>query len=412
MDSASPQLAAFELHLRELELPESPPDTADFAGPLLNEMNGMDGTDSLAGELDQLLLDSAALTEGFVRLPGAPGVRVIPLFDASSWPIPIPEPELVAELQDEARPDPELAAPWELKESRPAIVALIPQADPLRTAIAAAITLPPLLTATPALASAEPEVQRPRASPASQPEAVEPAAPTQPAAVEPASPTPPPEVAETTPSEPAPPEPTPPESIISPEPAAEFEVDPTPAPSTQGVPETLWQAMKDNDVKLMLPSGSRRGRLAAVDGPEVVFIDAESGGRLYSIPKAQVMELRGIVNNNNGGRANGRPYGVPDPNLPSGTGFLAGGIIATSIGTPFLLSAAGVGLACGASCTSITLPLLVPAVLGLGAGIPMMVVGVRRKKAWNRSKIETARLSPSFGRTRHGSWTGSVSLRF
>ena len=404
MESPSPQLAAFELHLRELDLPESPADTADFSRPIVDPSREFDAD----GDIDQLILDSAALTAGFLRLPSAPECRLIPLFDASTWPIPIPEPEI--ERADggapPAKPD---ASPWDIGESRQTVVSVLPRHDHLRTAIAAAITLPLILTATPALATSAPEVQRPTATAAPQPEpAAEPAQPL------PAEPEPP--VVEAPPLEPVPaaepepaPEPTPPEAFVAPSPAAtEFEGHAA-APG-QGVPETLWQAMKGLEVKLMLPSGSRRGRLAAVDGPEVVFIDQASGGRLYSIPKVQVMELRGVVSSGMT-RASGRPYGVPDPALPTGGGLLAGGIVATSIGTPFLISAAVFGIACP-SCSSVTLPLLIPAVLGLGAGIPMLVFGTRRRKAWNASKVETARLTPSFGGNRNGGWTGSLTLRF
>jgi len=412
MESASPQLAAFELHLRELELPESPADTADFSRSLSPpELGDASHGQDDDRDLDQLLLDSAALTEGFLRIPHVPECRLIPLFEASSWPIPTPEverddPDALLPATDAER----RATSWDIEETRPVVIAVIPRHEHLRAAIAAAITLPLLLSATPTFA-AEPDVQRPQTL-APQPETTAPPTePAQPPTVE----APPLEPVAAPAPAPAPaPEPMPPESLVAPAPApSDLDVAATPSAPSQGVPETLWQAMKGMEVKLMLPTGSRRGRLAAVDGPEVVFVDHENGGRLYSIPKVQVMELRGVITSGMNGMntGTGRPYGIPDPNLPSGTGLIAGGVVATSIGSPFLLSAAVIGIICP-SCTSVTLPLLIPAVIGLGSGIPLLIYGKRRRKAWNQSKIQTARLTPSFGGTRHGGWTGSLTFRF
>ncbi|MEZ4380661.1 MAG: hypothetical protein R3A79_04910 [Nannocystaceae bacterium] len=380
-------LVAFDLRFRELELPAAAADVADFARPLAGLARAGDGLDLDDEGMDRLLLESAALAEGMVPLPQAPEARMIPLFDADVRPIPIPEPALV-----DAPADAPATAAWALESRRPALVAAVPRrADRRRCVVVAAVSLPLLLLASPASAG-EPEVQRPTtAEPAPKParEATPPLEP-MPATVE------------------APPQP---EALPMPEAPPQVEAPQTLAegatPSV-GVSEAHWQAMRGEEVKLMLPQGPRQGRLVAVDGPEVIFVDYEGDGRLYSVPKAQVMELRGVVKQAfAAGRE--RPYGVPDPTLPTGNGLIAGGSVATAIGGPFFLSAVVITGLCP-SCVSLTLPLFLPGIIGLGAGIPMLVKGVRRKRAWRQSAI-ASRLRPSFGGARQG-WTGSLTFRF
>ncbi len=404
MESSSHHLAAFELRLQELELPHGPAEITDFCRPIKPRAAAQD--DNV--DLSQLLLDSAALAEGLTMLPRRPQTQVIPLFDEIVLPLPMPEPELLSTQlsKDEAK-----TAAWHIEASRSARIAWIPRAHDLREGLLAVAALPVLLLGTPALANnAEPAVQRPKTvQPAAEPvqpaQPATPALPLEPTPVEPApvqsaqpaqpaQPTQPPALTETPQQNPeiAPTPPTPPAEI-------------TEAPG-RGVPESMWQAMKGLRVKLIMPQGVRSGRLAAVDGPTIVFIDSD-GGRLYSVPKLQVMELRGIVEN----PTSARPIGTPDPNLPSGTGLIFGGTVATVIGTPFFISAVVIGAFCP-SCYTITLPLLAPGLIGLGGGIPMLVFGARRRKAWNKSKYnDVARLSPSFSGTRQG-WTGSLTLRF
>ncbi|MCA9659533.1 MAG: hypothetical protein KC486_14395, partial [Myxococcales bacterium] len=208
--------------------------------------------------------------------------------------------------------------------------------------------------------------------------------------------------------EPAPLAEAPPQPELPPQPEAPETFAQGASPGATGVSEAHWQAMRGEEVKLMLPQGPRQGRLVAVDGPEIVFVDYEGDGRLYSVPKVQVMEIRGVVKRDFGAGRD-RPYGVPDPTLPTGNGLIAGGSVATAIGGPFFLSAVVLTGVCP-SCVSITLPLFIPGIIGLGAGIPMLVRGVRRRRAWRQSAI-TSRLRPSFGGTRQG-WTGSLTFRF
>lgn len=400
MESSSHHLAAFELRLQKLDLPSGPAEISDFCRPIVPQAAALGDNE----DLNQLLLDSAALAEGLAMLPRHPETRVIPLFDEIVLPLPMPKPELLTTQLCEDAPS---TAAWHLEQTRPTRIAWIPRAHDLRGSLVAAAALPMLLLGTPALASnAEPAVQRPKtvSQPTAEPvQPIQPAAPAlplEPTPVEPVQPVQPPALAET-------PQPTTPE--IAPIPTTPMPPAENTGSSGQGVPESMWQAMKGLPVKLIMPQGVRSGRLATVDGPTIVFIDND-GGRLYSVPKLQVMELRGVVEQPTTTLASGRPVGVPDPNLPSGGGLIAGGTVATVVGTPFFISAVVFGAFCP-SCTSITLPLLAPGLIGLGAGIPMLIFGARRRKAWNKSKYDLARLSPGFSSTGQ-SWTGSLTLRF
>ena len=51
----------------------------------------------------------------------------------------------------------------------------------------------------------------------------------------------------------------------------------------------------------------------------------------------------------------------------------------------------------------------------LGVGIPLLVVGNKRRRAYKAAMQEAElghRLMPSIGRTRGGAWTGGLSFRF
>ena len=58
--------------------------------------------------------------------------------------------------------------------------------------------------------------------------------------------------------------------------------------------------------------------------------------------------------------------------------------------------------------------LIVPAGVMLGIGIPNLVKGMSRRRAYQaatRPRLSD-RLTPAMNRTPHGSWTGGLTLRF
>ncbi len=207
--------------------------------------------------------------------------------------------------------------------------------------------------------------------------------------------------------------PTPPASA----PVVETQVVPpppatVPPPQIQGptVPtlNTLLQAMRGHEGVIFTGDTRITGLILSVEGEFVVMVNDERDGKIALIPKAQIVEVRGKV----GRTRSGKPGALPD--MPDGTGALAGGGIMTALGAPLMLSGlVFVGII--PSGTSVYLPQVIPAAVLLGGGIPLLVMGTRRRRAYNSAVMQSmasGRLTPSVSRTPHGSWTGGISLRF
>lgn len=125
--------------------------------------------------------------------------------------------------------------------------------------------------------------------------------------------------------------------------------------------------------------------------------------------------------------ATSAPAPAPAPVGPEprkGLGLLISGAVVTgALGIP--LSAAGVGLIVagraaddGSGASTLvggaagTL-LLIPGIIALGVGVPMLAVGaVRYKKYRAWKKGQEAFLMPHTGRTAHGTWTAGFALHF
>jgi hypothetical protein len=124
------------------------------------------------------------------------------------------------------------------------------------------------------------------------------------------------------------------------------------------------------------------------------LIQAETGHVLV-LPKSGVVSLRVYM----------------PPPLPSkrGTGMIVGGSIITTIGAPVFISGL-VMLGIYPSGVAIHLPLLFIGAGALAGGIPMIVTGSRRRRAYNEA-LEERELAPVVIRTRHG-WTGGLRFRF
>ncbi|HET6582547.1 MAG TPA: hypothetical protein VFG69_03850 [Nannocystaceae bacterium] len=170
---------------------------------------------------------------------------------------------------------------------------------------------------------------------------------------------------------------------------------PVPADSDVAILDAAWEGVDGFDVELKLKGGRRlRGRVGAVQQETFTLIESGSGAVLV-LPKSGVVSLRARM----------------PPKLPTktGGGLLAGGIVLTSIAGPVFISGIAFVAICP-SCTYIHLPLLIIGAGLLAGGIPMTVLGARRRMAY-RKILDQHALSPVVSRTPHG-WTGGLRLRF
>jgi hypothetical protein len=202
------------------------------------------------------------------------------------------------------------------------------------------------------------------------------------------------------------------ESVVPPAPppvvdAGSLAVRPLPPPpritSAGGQLETILQAMKGREAVVYAAGAKVTGLIIGVDGDFVTIIDAERDGKIALIPKAQIVEVRG----------RSRQMSTPYTDLPTGTGNLVGGGILVGIGAPLMLSGL-VFLGIVPSFVVVYLPQILPAGVMLGVGIPNLVIGSRKRRAYQaamRPRLSD-RLAPAVSRTPHGSWTGGLTLRF
>jgi len=219
--------------------------------------------------------------------------------------------------------------------------------------------------------------------------------------------------------------------MIPPAPAAAATPGPRPPPPTTAVApdwdapatttatgaqpnlQAVLYAMKGLEAVVYISGRKITGRIIGVDGGFVMMVDEDHNGKIAMIPKEQITDVRGKV----GGATSGRTK-LSEAELaalpPDGIGLLAGGGILTALGGPLFVSGV-VFVAIAPSFTPLWMPQLLPALVFLGAGIPMLVTGSRRRRAYQESLYGSRlsqRLSPSFARTPGGGWTGGLSLRF
>ncbi len=167
--------------------------------------------------------------------------------------------------------------------------------------------------------------------------------------------------------------------------------------------ETILQGMKGREAVVYAAGAKVTGLIIGVDGDFVTIIDAERDGKIALIPKVQIVEVRGRSGQ----------LSAPYTDLPTGTGNLVAGGILVGIGAPLMLSGL-VFLGLYPSYLFLHLPQILPAGVMLGAGIPNLVTGSRKRRAYQaamRPRLSD-RLGPSVSRTPHGSWTGGLTLRF
>lgn len=192
-------------------------------------------------------------------------------------------------------------------------------------------------------------------------------------------------------------------AVEAPEPSDTTVVAPKAVKSPgQATLDAAWEGVKDYDVRIVLDDGtSYTGRVSAVQESTFTLIDYQ-GGIVRVIPKATVRDLRVRVPG----------YQPPAQPLPeqTGAGMLAGGILLTVVGTPVFISGL-VFTGAGTGASEIYLPMLLLGGGAVGAGIPLLVAGARRRRAYNKALYERTRPTPTLGFSRHG-WTAGLSVRF
>jgi hypothetical protein len=165
--------------------------------------------------------------------------------------------------------------------------------------------------------------------------------------------------------------------------------------------ETILQGMKGREAVVYAAGAKVTGLIIGVDGDFVTIIDVERDGKIALIPKLQIVEVRGRMS-------------AQETDLPTGTGNLVAGGILVGVGGPLMLSGL-VFLGISPSYLFLYLPQIVPAGVMLGVGIPNLVTGMRKRRAYqaaSRGSRLSERLTPAVNRTPHGSWTGGLRLQF
>jgi len=171
-------------------------------------------------------------------------------------------------------------------------------------------------------------------------------------------------------------------------PASPFDVDPR-------VVDAAWEGVVGLQVDLQLKGGlARQGKLTAVQRETFTLIESPTG-RVLVMSKASVDSLRVRM-----------PPPIP---TSTGTGLLAGGGVMLSIATPVFITGA-VFLGICPSCIELHVPMLMTGIVGLAGGIPMLIYGTRRRRAYAKV-VEQYQLVPHVAWTRN-EWTGGVRFRF
>lgn len=171
--------------------------------------------------------------------------------------------------------------------------------------------------------------------------------------------------------------------------------------------DAVLYALKGHEAILFVGDRRISGLIIGVDGGFVMMVDEDQEGRIAMIPKEQITDVRGRV-------ASQRRVGASrEPLPPDGVGLLAGGGIMVALGGPLFISGV-VFVALAPDFTVLWAPQLLPAVGLLGGGVPLLVSGVRRRRAYQQAVFggRLGRLSPAVGRTAGGGWTGGLTLRF
>lgn len=175
--------------------------------------------------------------------------------------------------------------------------------------------------------------------------------------------------------------------------------------------ETILQAMNGRHAVVFVGAATVSGQIIGVDSEFVTLVD-ERDGKIATVPKAQITEVRAQTTQHVPEGPQPARTTAPE-DLPTGKGGVISGAILVSLGGPLLIS--GIVFAgLSPSSPALWLGLAVPANALLGAGIPLLAVGVNRRKTFRAAtqKPRLGRMRPWFGRTRGGGWTGGLVLQF
>jgi hypothetical protein len=202
-----------------------------------------------------------------------------------------------------------------------------------------------------------------------------------------------------------------PAPVVTTPPPTTAPVETAPVATAPALPsiQSILYAMKGHEAVVFVAGRKVTGLIVGVDGDFVMMVDEDRDGKIAMIPKARITEIRGKTSSTPRPRSR---EGVELP--PDGTGALAGGGVLVAIGGPLMISGL-VFVGITPSYTPLWLPQVLPALLFLGGGIPLLVMGTRRKRAYQQALFENRlarRVAPTFGRTPGGGWTGGLSLRF
>jgi hypothetical protein len=184
-------------------------------------------------------------------------------------------------------------------------------------------------------------------------------------------------------------------------------------------PAGIWGALIGSDIRLTMKDGSSlEGRLLGVHG-SVLVAARVTDGLVVAIDQGQVAQANALTPVREKG-----PRVMPPAR---GTGLLVGGAIMTAVAGGLLIGGIAAGAYCARydtnyysyyggttggddGCWYYWVPLVVPAAALAAGGIPMIVIGKKRRDAWKK-QVEVATITPGVRRTRTG-WTGALTLRF
>lgn len=187
-----------------------------------------------------------------------------------------------------------------------------------------------------------------------------------------------------------------PEADRPPPPPTPDPFDGTPTFQTAGATvDAAWQGVDGHRVIVRLKDGKTLdGTIGALQRSTFTLLDTRTGVVMV-LPKSSVSSLRAY-----------RPKPIP---TDTGTGYVIGGTALTVVGAPVFISGVAI-LALCPSCVGLNVSLLVIGGGALAGGIPLLVRGVRKRRAFRDAMNEHA-VSPSLSWTRDG-WNGGVRFRF